>query len=187
MIVVDTHVLAWGVQKEHDPKCPDGVDRALQLIKAYSNTKQPIVVPAIVLAEYLAGQCLDRSRSIHDILGKAFFIAPFDTQCADIAGALYDKRTADSILAGNAVSRVALKDDYKILATAIALKASHLYTHDNWIGKIEQRGVSKHIVKVMELPPLRTPDPEPEMAAGQPTFGIQGSLPFGDPDDRTSR
>ena len=155
MIVVDTHILAWGVQKERDPGCPDGVERAIQLFRDQREAKQAIIVPAIALAEYLSGQSSERCRSIQNIVGQAFFIAPFDTQAADIAAQLFDKRVSDSIRQGNVVTRDALKDDYKILATAICQGATYLYTHDPWIAQIEQKGITSRPVKVVPLPALR--------------------------------
>jgi len=155
MIVVDTHILAWGGQNERDPHCPDGVERAIQLFSDQHTKKQTIVVPVIALAEYLSGQKSERCRSIQDIVGRAFFIAPFNTQAADIAAQLYNKRISDAIRQGNSVTRDALKDDYKILATAICQGATHLYTHDPWIAKIEQHGIAKRTVKVVQLPSLR--------------------------------
>lgn len=97
----------------------------------------------------------ERSRSIQDIVGQAFFIAPFDTQAADIAAQLFDKRVSDSIRQGNVVTRDALKDDYKILATAICQGATYLYTHDPWIAQIEQKGITSRPVKVVPLPAFR--------------------------------
>lgn len=79
MIAVDTHIFAWGIQKERDPIHPDNVERAIQPLRDQRDAGQPIIVPSVALAEYVSGQNADRQRSATDIIGKAFFIAPFDT------------------------------------------------------------------------------------------------------------
>lgn len=153
MIVLDTQILVWAITNEPNPKCEDCHERAKQLVQRYADAKQPIIIPAIVLAEYLAGTSSERSRSILDIATKAYRIAPFDMVCAKVAADLYDKRIFDATLLGNRVSRDALKDDYKILATAIVHGGNQLYTSDPWIAKVDQSKASRN-VKVLPLPNL---------------------------------
>lgn len=160
MIAVDVHVVAWGVAGEADPNVPDAVERARQLIGDYSSSKQTIMLSSVALTEYLCGQSAERNRSIREILSKQFYIAPFDAKCAVIAAELYDRQMFNQIKVDHEVSRVQLKDDIKILATAIAYGASALYTHDAWIPKINQ-STQKNKVKVSLLPSLH-PAEQPE-------------------------
>jgi len=104
------------------------------------------MIPSIVLAEFLTGQDPVSQRSVKEIIGKAFFIAPFDAKAAVIAAELFDKQEFDAAKQESEVGRQCLKADYKILATAIAHGASAIYANDQHFikfadGKIVVRDI----------------------------------------------
>ncbi|MGV3485363.1 MAG: type II toxin-antitoxin system VapC family toxin [Planctomycetaceae bacterium] len=150
MIAIDTNILIWGVRKAPDPARPDYVERAAELIKDQHDMKQPILIPSVVLSEYLVGQEESRHAQVIAALGKSFYIAPYDTKAAMIAAKLFNRKTYGDIKAGHAVQGQCLKADYKVLATAIAHGATALYVDDGWFKKI----VQSHIA-IRDLPPLR--------------------------------
>ena len=94
------------------------------------------MIPSVVLAEFLTGQSLDSHRSVREIIGKAFFVAPFDAKAAAIAAELFDKSTFDTIRQDDQVGRQCLKADYQIVATAIAHGATTIYADDEHLPKI---------------------------------------------------
>lgn len=149
MICIDTNILVWGVRRIADPTRPDIVDRCAQLISDHHERRITIMVPSVVLAEYLMGHTADERKAQMDVVGKHFFIGAFDTQAAIIAAELYDKETFDRIK-DTGVPRQCLKADYKIIATAIRHSASTIYANDPHFGTI---GRGKIMVK--DVPPLR--------------------------------
>lgn len=146
MIAVDTSILIWGVRQESPEGREDLVARCVQLLRKYRSERRPIMVPSVVLAEYLVG-CEKSSRETQrDIIGKNFFIAPFDAKAAAIAADLYDKSMVDEIRTEMGIGKQCIKADIKILATAIAHGASHIYVNDEQMrvlaqGKIIVNGI----------------------------------------------
>ncbi|NOY42802.1 MAG: type II toxin-antitoxin system VapC family toxin [Planctomycetes bacterium] len=146
MIALDTNVLVWGIRKVSCPTRPDLIDRCVQLIRDHKARHIEIMIPSIVLAEFLTGQDPVSQRSVKEIIGKAFFIAPFDAKAAVIAAELFDKQEFDAAKQESEVGRQCLKADYKILATAIAHGASAIYANDQHFikfadGKIVVRDI----------------------------------------------
>jgi predicted nucleic acid-binding protein len=130
VIAVDTNVLIWGVRKERPDDRPDLVERCARLLEDYKSTQIPIMVPSIVVAEYLIGHTLDQQSKERGIIGSNFFVAPFDAKAAAIAAQLYDASLLRQARRDTEIGRQCLQADFKILATAIAHGATVFYTDD---------------------------------------------------------
>ena len=55
MIAVDTAILIWGVRKARPADRPDLVERCIELLADYKRQRLPIMMPSIVLTQYLLG------------------------------------------------------------------------------------------------------------------------------------
>lgn len=152
MNAVDTNILIWGVRKEPDANRPDMVERCSRLIADLQARNITIAVPSVVLAEYLMGHSSVDQKREYLIIGQSFFVPPFDVAAAAICAELYDKETFDAIVS-QGVPRQCLKTDYKVIATAIAARASRIYT-DN---VAQFRRIAGNRIMVSEVPAIGGP------------------------------
>lgn len=144
MIAIDTNILVWGVRLQPCPNRPNLVEQCRLLVQDHKDRKVTIMVPSVVLAEYLTGQSDEAQKESCEIIGKHFFIAPFDTRAAAIAAEIFDKATFDSVREESETPRQCLKADYQIIATAIAHNATAIYADD---GHFKSLANGKIIVK----------------------------------------
>ena len=128
MDAIDTQILIWGVKKEQADGRPDMVPRCIALLEMLKQQRHIIMVPSIVVAEYLADFPPERQEEQRRIIGKNFFVAPFDAAAATVAGAIYSKAKMKSARAKTPACRQCVHADLKIIATAIAHGAKRLYT-----------------------------------------------------------
>lgn len=127
MNAIDTNILIWGIRRQADPTRPDMVERCSKLIADLQDRHITICVPSVVMAEYLMGHSsADQKREI-GIIGRNFFVPPFDVGAAAICAELFDKATFDAVREMG-VPRQCLKTDFQIVATAIAARANRIYT-----------------------------------------------------------
>ena len=149
IVCVDTNVLIWGVsekKKSEDPELFEATKSFFQKIKSASS-KQILVLPAPVVAEFLVGG--DEPNKIESSLNdfEGFEIAPFDVAAA--------KKYAEIFSFGNQKrkngkyekSRNCFKLDCAIIAIAVSIRASCIYSQDKDVGKL----ASDHI-KVLKIP-----------------------------------
>jgi predicted nucleic acid-binding protein len=151
---VDTGVLIWGVRKEPAPDRPDLVERCIHLIETISNRTGGVMIPSIVLSEYLVGlPFVDQARSV-SVFKKHFFVAPFDAKAAEIAAEIYSRVEFGKIKAQSNQCRQCVKADIKIIATAIAHGAARIYTDDDHFRSM---ACGKILVEnIPEIPPQQT-------------------------------
>jgi predicted nucleic acid-binding protein len=186
MIAVDTNVLMWGVRGEPDSSGRQMVERCAALFQDLSEQRAKVMVPSIVLAEFLQGQDIESQRQLRAIIGKRFFVAPFDAQAAGIAAELYATSNYKQIQADcNNVYAASLKADYKVVATAIAHGATKLYADDTQISAIAHGRIL--VVAVPELRPQRPARVEASHGHRTPTHDVQRSLEFSPSDTGTAR
>jgi predicted nucleic acid-binding protein len=127
MICIDTCILIWAIREHVQPGREDMIPRSKALIKDYADRSIQIMIPSIVLAEYLA-EFDEQDQVVHrKIIADNFFIVPFDNAAAWEAGLLYDKARVKAVKA-NGTPKQCVHADLKIIATAIAAKATHIFT-----------------------------------------------------------
>ena len=167
MKAIDTCVLIWGIRGHLQEGREDLVERCRTLIEIYKRRHEAIMVPSVVLAEYLCGFSLDLQKIQRAYLESNFFVAPFDAAAAAIAAEIYDRLVMDERrLAGT--GRQCLKADLEIIATSIAHGASHIYT-DNF-DDFNALGKGRIIVeRIPENEPDRT-EPTPPRAGNLELF-----------------
>lgn len=127
MIALDTGILIWGVRGFVQPGREDLIERCRWLIQDHRDRRIPLMVPSIALAEYLADfdeQSQDEQRKL---IGANYFVAPFDNEAAWETARLFDRERVRAIRQ-NGTPKQWIHSDLKIIATAIAHGATHLYT-----------------------------------------------------------
>ncbi len=131
-IAIDTMTLIWGIRK-------DGPDeqqkRAKFLFQKLEEEKAQVIVPAIVVAEYLVPVRQDERDRVAALLGESFRVVPFDIRCTVLAAQIFGqfkKGKASKTVGG----RDLLKADAMIVASAKAAGASVFYTDDKRCRKM---------------------------------------------------
>jgi len=131
MICFDTSLLIWGVEKQAHPSQQDMIERTSRYIALLKQDKQSIMVPSIVLAEFLA-KCT-RRNAVLAAFEKHFRVFPFDAKAAKIVGELEANRDLIQQVRGvSKVPRQCLKSDVMIIATAIAHNATKIVTENRY-------------------------------------------------------
>ena len=130
MICLDTPVLIWGVRGFASRTQEHEIVKAERYIKWLTIKEKKVLLPSIVLSEYLVGA---NATELHNgtIFEKGFQIAPFDVPAAKIAADL--SRDIDMIMTiakEHNVHRQCIKSDVMIAAIAIHRKAEKIITSD---------------------------------------------------------
>lgn len=156
-VCLDNHILIWGVRGIATPGQEQQIERAKQLFEDLDQSDSRVIVPSVVVAEFLAGVPKPQHGNLLDVLSRRFQIPPFDTRTAVVAAELWReaaernphlKTQIKETFPGTEKAKI--KADLMILATALARNADILYTHDGPLAK-----VAEDRIEVRELPPLR--------------------------------
>ena len=153
MDAIDTSILIWGVKRQSPPDRPDIVDRCIALLDMLKSKHSVIMVPSIVVAEYLADFPPDKQEEQRRIFGRHFFVALFDAGAAAIVGQIYSKKNMQEAQSTGNACRQCVKADLNIIATTITHHASRIYTDNTKHFKILACGR----IIVEGIPPLPLP------------------------------
>ena len=140
---LDTQTLIFAL----DPKSADRDlrRRAKLLIDRLESTKTTVIIPTVVVAEWLVGiDAADHGRFLAE-LQKRFLTPPLDLRASALAATLWQRHRA--LPRANQVKRSILKADVLIIATAKAAGATRLYSHD-----ADCRAVAKLVMEAFDLP-----------------------------------
>jgi predicted nucleic acid-binding protein len=143
LICADNHLLIWGVRNVATTGQEVMIAKAVRYISFVDEQKDDILVPSVVLAEFLAGVPEERSAAVLAVMEKRFKIAPFDTPAAVIAARIWRKVKSENAsllddLRQDGVSRIKIKADIQIIATAVARKADRIISHDAGLQKLAE-------------------------------------------------
>jgi len=127
VICFDTMVLIWGVQERASAGQEDRVERTARYIRHLTKKNEKVMVPAPVLAEFLAGFPAERRAEIAQAVERLFFVSAFDAKCAILAAGFSD-RGRSSGEPPRMGERQWVKADASILACAVAHGASTIVT-----------------------------------------------------------
>ena len=153
MICFDTAPLIWGVQGKANKDQEHLVSRTKAYISHLAKRKTKVVLPATVMAEYLAWFPREEQALQAKILQRCFVIIPFDCKAACLAAELEQAKPVREIQAHYKIDRQTIKADVQIVAAAIVFKADAIVSHDchlqaiagNRISVIEVPSVSEQI------------------------------------------
>jgi predicted nucleic acid-binding protein len=161
---LDNHILIWGVRGVATQGQEEMINRAQALFEDLDADDTDIMVPAVVVAEFLAGVPKPQHVGLLDVLNRRFQVVPFDVRTAAIAAELWrdaaesNPHLRDQIReAFPGTERAKIKADLMILASALARGADVLYTHDGPLktaadGRIEVRNLPPPRRKQADLP-----------------------------------
>jgi len=126
VVAIDCMTLIWGVRKKGPP---EKIKHAAILFDQLDNEDATIILPSIVVAEYLtAVPGKDHERTITAM--KRFQIEPFDVRDASLAARLWNEGKTKRQM-GTQGARIALRADSLIIATAKNRGAQEFFTEDS--------------------------------------------------------
>jgi predicted nucleic acid-binding protein len=125
LICIDTNVLIWGVQGTSRPTQTGMIDRTRRWLKQMAKDNEQIMVPSVVVAEYLSGFPIEEQVEQLQVLSRLFFLPAYDARCAALAAEL---QKAGAPAQREPGARVAFKADIQIIATAICHGATLIVT-----------------------------------------------------------
>lgn len=156
-VCLDNHILIWGVRGISTPGQEGMIDRAQALFEDLDESDADIMVPAVVVSEFLAGVPKPQHSGLLDVLNRRFQLPPFDVRTAAVAAGLWrDAAERNPHLrevvreAFPGTEKAKIKADIMILATALVRKADILYTHDGPL-----RAIAAEWIEVRDLPASR--------------------------------
>ena len=89
MISVDTQILIWGLKRNSTKNRAHMIPKAEHLLECLSQQRAKIMVPSLVLSEFLVKYTFDERAVVLAEMQKRFFIAPFDANSASLAAQMY--------------------------------------------------------------------------------------------------
>jgi len=118
-------------------------------------TDTKVVIPAVVVAELLLPLPAEVHHAIVNLFQRAFMTAPFDLQAAvhfaRIWQAQKDTGRIEELSQSHGATRIELKADCMIVATALAKGVSCIYSNDVKLHKL-----AEGLIDVQEMPDILT-------------------------------
>jgi predicted nucleic acid-binding protein len=139
----DNNILVWGTRKDLDPVDDHGRDiadlqrRARVLFLELERKSIEVVIPEIVISEYLCGVPLKDHNAVISTFHERFFCQPFDALAAAISASLffYSRSLDDELRRPKRL----LKIDTMVVASAKAAICTVFYSNDERCRKLAQK------------------------------------------------
>ena len=130
-IAIDTNILIWGIRQAATVGQEAKVDEAGAFLEWAAERGDEITVPATAISEYLVGEPAANHPAILSRLAETFRILPFDLRAVSLAARLrQDPSFLEQQRAAFGTTRVHVKADIEIVATAKACGAEKLFSND---------------------------------------------------------
>jgi predicted nucleic acid-binding protein len=128
----DTMILIWGIQENGEG---DKIAQAKAFLDHLDKQGTRLLVPSVVIAEFLTGIPIAAHTTIANLLERHFMTAPFDLKASLQFARVWQDRDNRGLVAvlknEKGATRAELKADCMIVATALAQGASCIYSHDD--------------------------------------------------------
>ncbi len=156
-VCLDNHILIWGIRGISTGGQEGMINRSQALFEDLDGSDADVMVPAVVVSEFLAGVPRPQHPGLLEVLNRRFQLPPFDVRTAAVAAGLWREAAERNPHLREVIreafpgtEKAKIKADMMILATALVRKADVLYTHDGQLGTI-----ADGLIEVRELPPPR--------------------------------
>jgi predicted nucleic acid-binding protein len=150
MVCIDSHVMIWAIKEESAPGQEFMIPKAKAFLKWLDKTDVKVIVPSVVVAEFLMRIPPEIHTTINNLIQRNFISPPFDLQAAAHFSRIWQARKSQKVLQDlidNGKTRQELKADSMIVATALARGASLIYSHDEGLKKF-----AEGYIRVLEIP-----------------------------------
>lgn len=126
LVAIDSNTLVWGIRTIGTP---EQLTRARYLFSHLEADRAQVIVPSIVVCEYLTPINPVQHKSVIAELTERFIIAPFDVRCASLAATLF-KEGKELREMDHPNARKCLRADAGIIATASIHGAKQFFSGD---------------------------------------------------------
>lgn len=151
LVCFDTQIIIWGVQGAARPSQQGMVQKTQLFLNQLNETKVRIMIPSIVIAEFLMAIPFELHFQTSSLFQKKFIIEPFDLQAASKFAQIWqDKNQSGKVKQIKQelnLGKQELKADCMIVAIAVAKGADCIYSHDSGLKKF-----AEGTIEVREIP-----------------------------------
>lgn len=150
VVCFDHHILVWGIKEQATAGQEEMVPRAKAFLKSLTETQTHVLIPSIVIAEFLMPIPLELHATVVNLFDRSFMVVPFDSAAASAFARIWQAKKGQAIvedLVANGKTRAELRADSMIVATAYARNASCIYSHDNGV-----KAFAKDFILVKDIP-----------------------------------
>jgi predicted nucleic acid-binding protein len=134
VVSLDTHILIWGIKEDAEPGQEHMIQLAKNLLAKLDEEKVIIIIPSIVLGEFLMRVPKNEHAQYLKKLEKRFIIASFDVKASSCFADLWlNKKKIRK--EDPTCTRDHLKADMMIAAIAITAGSELIYSCDDHISK----------------------------------------------------
>tara|TARA_Y100000310_G_C20069107_1_gene528503 strand:+ start:51 stop:551 length:501 start_codon:yes stop_codon:yes gene_type:complete len=151
LVCFDNHVLIWGIKEEASPGQEDMIPRAKSFIKELDESNTKVLIPSVVIAEFLMRIPPEAHTTITNLFSKSFLVASFDTAAASHFATIWQAKKNQGGIAKiqeeMGTTREELKVDALIVATAVSHQVERIYSHDRGV-----KAFGEGFVDVQEVP-----------------------------------
>lgn len=139
----DTQTLVFGVRRQGTS---EQLERAKWLFEELEAERAQVLLPTIVISEYLVPVDKRHHAAIIEAINGRFLVKPFDVECASLAAELFKigkAKRPQNVPMGREV----LRSDTLIIATAKVHKAKVFYSDD-----ADCRALANEVMEARPLP-----------------------------------
>src|SRR5215831_15530938 len=98
---LDNHILIWGIRQEATLGQESMILRAELFLKHLEETKTAVIVPSIVIGEFLVKVAIEKHEEVQAELEKRFRIVPYDAAAAACAARIFQEQKASKTVVEN--------------------------------------------------------------------------------------
>lgn len=150
LVCLDNHALIWGIKEEATDGQELMIPRAKAFIESLDNKNYGVLIPTIVIGEFLMRVPSDMHAIVMNLFNRSFIIAPFDMIAASKFAEIWQNKKSQQIadeLFKSGRTREELKADRMIVAIAVSRRAECIYSHDKAL-----RAFAQGYIDVKEIP-----------------------------------
>lgn len=136
---IDTHILIWGVQGVSRSSQSEMIVRAKALFAKLDKEKVKVVVPSVVVGEFLLGLPVEQQPAYQELVSRRFVVVPYDLRAAILFSRIWHSKKSQGEIEAikqSGLTRHELRVDTMIVATAIASGAVTIFGFDKGVKRL---------------------------------------------------
>lgn len=152
-IVLDTQVLIYAVEDAKRPNAEELHRKARHYVRTMSKEGHNLILPAIVVGEFLVAHKFENDFDALRTLTKHFMVIPFDVKTAQIFGPIYKEKglaMAKEKCESKSCRKRKISADCQVVATTIACNGDVLVSNDPDLKRLGDGRVN--VIEVPSIP-----------------------------------
>ncbi|MBI2869521.1 MAG: type II toxin-antitoxin system VapC family toxin [Chloroflexi bacterium] len=152
LVCFDNNVLIWGIKEQAELGQEEMIPRAKALINDLVKSKTEVIIPSLVIAEFLMRIHPKEHTTTINLFELRFALQPFDTAAASKFAEIWQTRKSEGIIKAlieSGKTKTEMRVDNLIVAIAVAQKAECIYSHDD-----DLKAFARGFIEVRDIPPV---------------------------------